>query len=94
MISIIVAIDWYRHGESATKAKEYGFVLLAGIVASLFGLLNDLSGSDSVEAEREVEAIAVCYGFAKLRSRRRELVEATLLVVLGVVLGLLLALWR
>ncbi len=42
LIAFIVAIDRHRHGAEATKPKEYGFVILTGIVGSLFGLFNDL----------------------------------------------------
>ena len=42
VIAVIVAVDWHRHGPRATKPREYGFVILTGIVGSLFGLFNDL----------------------------------------------------
>jgi hypothetical protein len=38
----VAAIDRRRHGERASRWREYGFVLGAGGAGSLFGLLNDL----------------------------------------------------
>lgn len=40
------------------------------------------------------EAVAAVHAPAKLRSRRRELLEALLVILIGVLLGLALALWR
>jgi hypothetical protein len=42
LMSLVAAIDWLRNRQNATKWKEYGFVVVSGIVGTLFGLLNDL----------------------------------------------------
>lgn len=42
LISLSGGIDWYRHGPKATKPQEYAFVILTGVIGSLFGLFNDL----------------------------------------------------
>jgi len=52
------------------------------------------AGSDAAEAERAVEAIAAHHEIASQRSRRRDLLVALMLIVLGAVLGLVLGLWR
>jgi hypothetical protein len=42
LMSLIAAIDWHRNRQNATKWKEYGFVILSGVMGTLFGLFNDL----------------------------------------------------
>ncbi|MFZ5830079.1 MAG: hypothetical protein ACOY3P_08325 [Planctomycetota bacterium] len=38
----IAAVDWRRNGRRTKKWKEYGFVLLAGVLGAAFGFANDL----------------------------------------------------
>lgn len=45
VLSLVAAIDWLRSRHKATRWKEYGFVVVSGIVGSVFGLLNDLMTS-------------------------------------------------
>ena len=42
LMSLFAASDWFRAGQKATKWKEYGFVVLSGMLGALVGLLNDL----------------------------------------------------
>lgn len=42
LMSVIAAIDWQRNRQNATKWKEYGFIIVSGIVGTTFGLFNDL----------------------------------------------------
>jgi uncharacterized membrane protein YfcA len=42
LMSVVAAIDWGRNRQGATRWKEYGFVIVSGVVGALFGLLNDL----------------------------------------------------
>lgn len=42
LMAAIAAIDRLRNRQQATKWKEYGFVVLAGVVGAAFGLVNDL----------------------------------------------------
>jgi cytochrome bd-type quinol oxidase subunit 2 len=42
LMSVVAAFDWRRKRQSATKWKEYGFVIVSGVIGALFGLLNDL----------------------------------------------------
>lgn len=42
LFSLIPAIDWYRNRQKATKPKEYSFVLVSGVIGTLFGFCNDL----------------------------------------------------
>ncbi len=42
LMSVVAAIDWLRNRQKATKWKEYGFVIVSGIVGTAFGLLNDM----------------------------------------------------
>ena len=41
-MALVAFIDWYRNGQHATKWKEYGFIILSGVVGMVFGLFNDL----------------------------------------------------
>lgn len=42
LMAVVASIDWYRHGQRATRPREYGFVVLSGLVGGVFGFLNDL----------------------------------------------------
>ena len=42
LMSLVAAADWLRNRQDATKWKEYGFVIVSGVIGGLFGLLNDL----------------------------------------------------
>jgi hypothetical protein len=42
LMSLVAAIDRIRTGQKATKWKEYGFVVLSGVIGALVGVLNDL----------------------------------------------------
>lgn len=43
MLMLLVAvIEWRRKGQNATKWKEYGFVVLTGLLGMIFGVCNDL----------------------------------------------------
>lgn len=49
-MSLVAGMDWHRHRQKAAKWKEYGFVVLAGIVGMVFGFFNDLITS-SISSE-------------------------------------------
>ena len=42
VLSLAAGIDWLWNRQKATKWREYGFVVVSGIVGTVFGLLNDL----------------------------------------------------
>lgn len=42
LMAFIAAIDWCRNRQNAMKWKEYGFVIVSGIIGTVFGLFNDL----------------------------------------------------
>lgn len=42
VLSLVAAIDWLWNRQKATKWKEYGFVVVSGIIGTVFGFLNDL----------------------------------------------------
>ena len=42
LLSAIAAADLAKHGKRATRWREYSFILVAGLAAGLFGLVNDL----------------------------------------------------
>ncbi|HUT95759.1 MAG TPA: SMI1/KNR4 family protein [Thermoguttaceae bacterium] len=91
--------DWYMSwlNESIRNARLIGKVvdlLSRGDKLRAVKFYEEQAGSDPAQAERAVEAIAARHGIAKPRSRRRELLEALLLLVVGLLLGLLLGLWR
>jgi hypothetical protein len=37
-MTLIAWIDWRRHGDQATKWREYGFLLVAGLLGGMFGV--------------------------------------------------------
>jgi hypothetical protein len=39
---IVASVDLYRNGAQATRFREYGFILLTGMVGAAVGLVNDL----------------------------------------------------
>jgi hypothetical protein len=41
LLSAVAAIDWWRYRSRATKWREYGFLLAAGLMGALFGVVND-----------------------------------------------------
>jgi hypothetical protein len=91
--------DWYMSwlNEAIRQADLVGKVvdlLRRGEKLKAVKLYEEQVGSDPAKAERAVEAIAIRHGTAKLKSRRRELLELLLLIVIGVLLGLVLALLR
>lgn len=42
VMSLVAGVDWLRSRRTATKWKEYGFVIISGIIGTVFGFLNDL----------------------------------------------------
>ena len=42
LMSLVAAIDWLWNRQKATKWNEYGFVIVSGVIGTLFGFLNDL----------------------------------------------------
>jgi hypothetical protein len=42
VMSVVAGIDWHRHRRNATRWREYGFVILSGIIGTVFGFCNDL----------------------------------------------------
>jgi hypothetical protein len=41
LMTVVAWIDWRRHGERATRWREYSFLLVAGILGGLFGVAID-----------------------------------------------------
>jgi len=41
LMAVVAALDFWRHGRQASKHREYGFVLIAGIAGAMFGFAND-----------------------------------------------------
>jgi hypothetical protein len=41
LLSAVAAIDWWRYRSRATRWREYGFLLAAGLFGALFGVVND-----------------------------------------------------
>ena len=42
LMAIVAAVDYWRHRERATRWREHAFVLAAGLIVGLFGMVNDL----------------------------------------------------
>lgn len=42
VMSVVAGIDWHRNRQHAIKWKEYGFIILTGVIGTVFGLCNDL----------------------------------------------------
>lgn len=41
LMAIVAAVDRLRHGEKATRFREYGFILLTGLIGAMAGFAND-----------------------------------------------------
>jgi hypothetical protein len=42
LMLIVSLVDFYRNGAQSEKFREYGFVLIAGVVGAIVGFVNDL----------------------------------------------------
>jgi hypothetical protein len=42
LMSVVAGYEYYRKGKSATRWREYGFVIGAGLLGAAFGLVNDV----------------------------------------------------
>ncbi len=42
LMAVVSIVDFKRHGRSASKHREYGFILIAGFIGGLAGLGNDM----------------------------------------------------
>jgi hypothetical protein len=42
LMAVVVLVDFKRHGRSASKHREYRFILIAGFIGGLAGLGNDM----------------------------------------------------
>jgi hypothetical protein len=42
LMLVVSWVDFYRNGAQAVKFREYGFVIIAGMVGAVFGFVNDL----------------------------------------------------
>lgn len=42
LMALVILVDLARNHSNATRHREYGFILLAGVVAALVGFVNDL----------------------------------------------------
>jgi hypothetical protein len=42
VMAVVVIVDFKRNRKSASKHKEYGFILFAGMIGAVIGMLNDL----------------------------------------------------
>jgi hypothetical protein len=41
LMAVAAGVDFWRHGREASKHREYGFVLIAGMAGGLMGFVND-----------------------------------------------------
>jgi hypothetical protein len=42
LMLVVSLVDYYRNGSRAVKFREYGFVIIAGVVGAMVGFVNDL----------------------------------------------------
>jgi hypothetical protein len=42
LMLVVSLVDVYRHGAKATRFREYGFILFAGLLGGVVGMVNDL----------------------------------------------------
>lgn len=42
LMLVVALLDFYRQGAQATKFREYGFLVITGVIGGVFGLINDL----------------------------------------------------
>jgi hypothetical protein len=42
LMLVVAVVDFYRKGPHATKFREYGFIVIAGVVGAVIGSVNDL----------------------------------------------------
>src|SRR5580658_4197710 len=42
LMLIISLVDFYRNGAQAVKYREYGFVIITGVIGAMVGFVNDL----------------------------------------------------
>jgi hypothetical protein len=41
LMAVVVIVDFSRHGAQASKYREYGFILIAGMTGAVVGFVND-----------------------------------------------------
>jgi hypothetical protein len=41
LMAVVAGVDFWRHGREASKHREYGFVLIAGMAGAVVGFVND-----------------------------------------------------
>jgi hypothetical protein len=64
LMAVIAWIDWRRHGVSASKWREYAFLIAAGLLGSLFGMtLDNLTATVSPDFFVYGKGIAIGDGF-------------------------------
>ncbi len=39
---VVALVDFYRHGARATRYREYGFIIVTGLLGAVFGFVNDM----------------------------------------------------
>jgi hypothetical protein len=73
LMTVAVAVDFWRHGREAAKYREYGFIWIAGILGGVVGFANDCATSSispdyfilgkGLEAGNDLRLRAGVYGF-------------------------------